>query len=148
MYEDHQQKLKTNSLKRFSELQSSPESLKEGDQLWVYHKKPLMRSYAHVVVIGQDEKIIHVAAPEVTLKIRSRARICEGDFGNLQRDDDLCFVVRPNTESENRDTIFRERAEACVGIRLDYDAANCNCETFANAVHGEWGPGLQVTLSE
>ena len=76
--------------------------------------------------------------------IRSRARICEGDFGNLQRDDDLCFVVCPNMESENRDTIFRERAEACVGIRLDYDAANCNCETFANAVHGEWGPGLQV----
>ena len=76
--------------------------------------------------------------------IRSRARICEGDFGNLQRDDDLCFVVRPNMESENRDTIFRERAEACVGIRLDYDAENCNCETFANAVHGEWGPSLQV----
>ena len=103
-----------------------------------------MRSYAHVVVIGQHEKFIHVAAPEVTLMIRSRARICEGDFGNLQRDDDLCFVVRPNMVSENRDTIFRERAEACVGIRLDYDAENCNCETFANAVHGEWGPGLQV----
>ena len=144
MYENHKQKLKTNSMKRFSELQSSPESLKEGDQLWVYHKRTLMRSYAHVVIIGQHEKFIHVAAPDLTLMIRSRARICEGDFGNLLRDDDLCFVVRPQMESVDQNAIFRERAEACLGIRLDYDAKDCNCETFANAVHGEWGPGLQV----
>ena len=93
-------------------LQSSPPPgcLKEGDQLWVYHKWPLMKSYAHVVVIGQHDKFIHVAAPDVALMIRSRACICEGDFGNLQRDDDLCFVVRPSMESVNRDPIFRERA--------------------------------------
>ena len=144
MYEDHRQKLKTHALKRFSELESSPGSLKEGDQMWIYHKRPLMRSYAHVVIIGQNQTFFHVAAPEKTLMIRSRARICEGDFRNLRRDDDLCFVVRPGIDSGDQDIKFRQRAEACLDIRFDYDAENCNCETFANAVHGEWGSGLQV----
>ena len=141
MYEDHKQKLKTTPMKRFSELQSSPESLREGDQLWIYHKRLGTKSYAHVVIIAQHEKFIHVAAPDRYAKMRSRALICEGDFENLRRDDDLCFVVRADLD---RPAIFRERAEACLGIRMDYDAATCNCETFANAVHGEWGPGLQV----
>ena len=78
-----------------------------------------------------------------SLMIRSRARICKGDFRILRRDDDLCFVVRPVTD-QDQDTKFRQRAEACLDIRFDYDAENCNCETFANAVHGEWGSGLQV----
>ena len=114
--------------------------------MWIYHKRPLMRSYAHVVIIGQNQTFFHVAASEKTLMIRSRARICEGDFRNLRRDDDLCFVVRPITDSGDQiqDTKFRQRAEACLDIRFDYDAENCNCETFANAVHGEWGSGLQV----
>merc|ERR1712037_388995 len=91
-------------------------------------------------IIGKDERtIIHVAAPDLAL-----AQIHEHDIGALQKDDDDCFVVRPDTKSANRETIFRERAESCVGIRFDYDAENSHCETFANAIHGEWGQGLQA----
>ena len=103
-----------------------------------------MRSYAHVVIIGNQENFFHVAAPEISLKIRSRARICEEDFDELRGQNDLCFVVRPNTNEIDLETKFRRRAEACLDIQFDYDAENCNCETFANAVHGEWGEGLQV----
>merc|ERR1711963_609113 len=35
-------------------------------------------------------------------------------------------------------------AEVCEGICLDYDAESANCETFANAVHGIWGKGVQA----
>ena len=103
-----------------------------------------MRSYAHVVIIGNQENFFHVAAPEISLKIRSRARICEEDFDDLRSQNDLCFVVRPNTNEIDQEAKCRRRAEACLDIQFDYDAENCNCETFANAVHGEWGEGLQV----
>ena len=144
MYEDHQQKLKTHALRRFSEIETSPNGLNQGDQLWIYHKRPLMRSYAHVVIIGDQDNFFHVAAPEVSLKIRSRAQICRGGFQHLRRHNDLCFVVRPDINEVDLETKYRERAEACLETRFDYDAKNCNCETFANAVHGEWGEGLQV----
>ena len=147
MYENHQQKLKTNALKTFTDLESIPQGIKEGDQLWIYHKRPLMRSYAHVVIVGQQEKFIHVATPDLTLMLRSRAKICEGYFNILRRDNDLCFIVRPDNNTVDRETKFRERAEACLGISLDYDADTCNCETFANGVHGLWGPGVQVVIS-
>ena len=78
--------------------------------------------------------------------MRSRARICKDDFTNLQASNDLCFVVRPEVPDGAETSIFGERAEVCVDICLDYDAESCNCETFANAVHGKWGEGVQVSF--
>ena len=72
--------------------------------------------------------------------------ICKADFTNLQASDDLCFVVRPEVPDGAEISIFGERAEVCVDIRLDYDAESCNCETFANAVHGNWGQGVQASF--
>ena len=40
--------------------------------------------------------------------------------------------------------IWRE-SRGLRGICLDYDAESANCETFANAVHGIWGKGVQVS---
>ena len=105
-----------------------------------------MRSYAHVVIIGSGRKFIHVSAPDVKLKMRSRATICEGTFASLAKDDDLCFVVRPDAQVDLPTAIFRWRAEVCLGFRFDYDAASSNCETFANAVHGLWAEGKQASF--
>ena len=72
--------------------------------------------------------------------------ICKDDFTNLQASNDLCFVVRPEVPDGAETSIFGERAEVCVDICLDYDAESCNCETFANAVHGKWGEGVQASF--
>ena len=106
-----------------------------------------MRSYAHVVIIGSGRKFIHVSAPDVVkLQMRSRAKISEGTFASLAKDDDLCFVVRPKHEGGLSTAIFRWRAEVCLGFRFDYDAASSNCETFANAVHGWWAEGHMASF--
>ena len=108
------QRLKTAVMKRFTAIQ---DTLEQGDQLWIFHQRWFMKSYAHVVIIGSGRKFIHVSAPDVKLKMRSRATICEGTFASLAKDDDLCFVVRPEGEGET--AIFRRRAEACLGFRFD-----------------------------
>ena len=144
MIREHRQKLKTNVMRRFSEVQ---ETLREGDQLWIFHKRMLMRSYAHVVIIGCGNSYIHVNSPGAKQAMRSRARICKDDFTKLQESNDLCFVVRPEVPDGAETLIFGERAKVCVGIRLDYDAESCNCETFANAVHGNWGQGIQASFN-
>jgi len=141
MHKKFNQKLKTSEMKKFSELENT---LQEGDQLWIFHKRMNMRSYAHVAIIGREEKYIHLTAPDRSHEFSSRARICEDSFDKLRADDDRCFVIRPAAPEGTRPTIFRERAEACLGINVDYDAEKCNCETFTRAVHGHWDKGYQV----
>ena len=119
--------------------------MKEGDQLWIYHERPWMQSYAHVVVIAAGNNFIPVKSPTTKLAMRPRALIYQEDLASLPADD-LCFVVRPEVPDSAESSIFGERAEVCVGIRLDYDAATSNCETFANAVLGKWGPGVQASI--
>ena len=137
------QRLKTAIMKRFTEIQ---DTLEQGDQLWIFHQRWFMRSYAHVVIIGSEKNFIHVSAPDVKLIMRSRAKICEGNFASLAKDDDLCFVVRPEAQGDLPKAIFRWRAEVCLEMRFDYDAASSNCETFANAVHGLWAEGQQASF--
>ena len=74
----------------------------------------------------------------------SRAKICRGNFSDLSNDD-LCFVVRPEVPEDTSSTIFFDRAEACLDMSFDYDAASSNCETFANAVVGRWAKGHQAS---
>ena len=140
MHEMHRQKLKTNVLKRFEDVK---DSLKPGDQLWLFRRPKWMRSYAHVVIVAEEGKFIHVAAPALKLKMRSIAKICGGKFSDLTKED-LCFVVRPEVPERTRPTIFLQRAEVCLGISMDYDAASSNCETFANGVIGRWTDGHQA----
>ena len=83
-------KLKSNHMKKFSDIQ---DTLKEGDQLWIYHKRPWMQSYTHVVTIAAGNSFIHVKSPTTKLAMRSRALICQEDLASLPADD--CFVVRP-----------------------------------------------------
>ena len=91
----------------------------------------------------EEETFIHVAAPALKLKMRANAKICRGKFADLKKED-LCFVVRPELPEQTRPTIFRQRAEVCLGISIDYDAASSNCETFANGVLGRWIDGHQA----
>ena len=112
MIREHHQKLKTNVMRRFNEVQ---ETLREGDQLWIFHKRMLMRSYAHVVIIGCGNSYIHVNSPGAKQAMRSRAKICKDDFKKLQQSNDLCFVVRPQVPDGVETSIFGERAEVCVG---------------------------------
>ena len=142
MHDRHEEKLKTNELKSFEDIKHS---LRPGDQLWTFRKPKWMRSYAHVVIIAEHETFIHVAAPALRLKMRANAKICRGKFEDLTRED-LCFVVRPEIPEAMRTTIFQERAEACLDINMDYDAASSNCETFANGVLGRWTDGHQVSF--
>ena len=59
------QRLKTAVMKRFTAIQ---DTLEQGDQLWIFHQRWFMKSYAHVVIIGSGRKLIHVSAPDVKLK--------------------------------------------------------------------------------
>ena len=138
----HELKLGSNDMKRFREIQNT---LREGDQLWIYHKRPLMRSYAHVAIVVSENSYIHVNSPEAKLAMRSRALICKGSLTRLQEQDNLCFVVRPEVPEGAEASIFRERAELCEGLRMDYNAESSNCETFANAILGNWGSGVQAS---
>ena len=142
MFTKFSQKLKTNPMKEFSYIE---DTLLEGDQLWIFHKRKNVRSYAHVAIIGHGNMYIHLTAPDTSHFISSSARICADSFNKLRADNDRCFVIRPETPEGTRPSIFRERAEACLGINVDYDAEYCNCETFTNAVHGRWGKGYQAS---
>ena len=143
MHVKHCQKLKTNVMKRFQDMQ---DSLKPGDQLWTFRRPRWMRSYAHVVIITEKETFVHVAAPALNLKIRSIAKICRGRFADLSKEE-LCFVVRPDVPEGRLPMIFSQRAEVCLGITMDYVAASSNCETFANGVLGKWTDGCQVSFN-
>eukprot|EP00092_Neocalanus_flemingeri_P002405 GFUD01002571.1.p1 GENE.GFUD01002571.1~~GFUD01002571.1.p1 ORF type:complete len:619 (+),score=125.66 GFUD01002571.1:184-1857(+) len=131
-------KLKTNEMMKFSEVQ---ESIFPGDQLWLYHKRPLIKGYAHVVIITENMKYIHVSSPKLKLKMRSRALICEDSQDKLTNED-LCFVVNPKNDKPQE--FYSKRAQVCKGICLDYEAKSTNCETFANGVHGIWNKNIQV----
>ena len=49
-----------------------------GDQLWIFHARPQMRTYAHVVIITETLKFIHVTAPKrIRLKLILRSKIKE-----------------------------------------------------------------------
>ena len=76
MHDKHQQKLKTNVLERFEDMK---DSLKPGDQLWTFRKPQWMRSYAHVVIVAEEETFIHVAAPVL------KPRFVEAHLRTLQR---------------------------------------------------------------
>ena len=130
--------LKTNDMRKFREIR---DSLVPGDQLWIFHKRPLMRSYAHVVIVAKDKNFIHVSSPEVKLLMRARALICEDSQDKLDNED-LCFAVHP--KEDKLPEFYRRRAEACLGILFDYDAESANCETFCNGVHGIWDDTIQV----
>lgn len=140
-FEEMHRKLKlnieTNEMKKFGGIKND---LKEGDQLWIFHKRWLMRSYAHVVIISDGGKYIHVSSPQVKLMIMSRAIICEEQLGAIN-DDDLCFVVKPSAGKDP--TVCKNRAKACLGIRFDYDGETETCETFCNGVHGQWSENIQ-----
>ena len=136
-------KIKTNRMQSF---QTVKDSLVEGDQLWIFHQQPLMgamNSYAHVVIIIQDHKFIHVNAPNLKLMIEAKAIIKEDDQSQLSGEE-FCFVVRPSVPSEREQDIFSRRAVSCSGIRFDYDPETSNCETFCNGVHGTWEHNVQV----
>eukprot|EP00092_Neocalanus_flemingeri_P075938 GFUD01094141.1.p1 GENE.GFUD01094141.1~~GFUD01094141.1.p1 ORF type:complete len:136 (+),score=25.08 GFUD01094141.1:53-409(+) len=115
---------------KFSEAR---ELILPGDQLWVFHKRPLMRSYAHVVIITKSQKYIHVSSPQLKLKMRARALICEESQDTLTNED-LCFVVNPKNDKPPE--YYSKRAQVCKEIRFDYIAKSANCETFCNGVHG------------
>ena len=140
MFSKFKLKLKNMEMRKFEDVRNS---LTPGDQLWIFHQRPLMRSYAHVMIIIEDQKFIHVSSPEVKLQIRARALICEDSQDNLDNDD-LCFVVQPNPEDKKTPEYYTQRAKACLGIHFDYDADLANCETFCHGVHGIWDNNIQV----
>ena len=135
-------KLKTNPMRKFGDIRGDGGALLPGAQLWIYHKRPLMRSYAHVAIIVENDKFIHVSSPKTKLKMRARAIICE-ESQDVLSEEDLCFVVHPKPCEDIPPSHYSLRAKACLGIRFDYDAELTNCETFCNGVHGIYNT-LQV----
>eukprot|EP00091_Calanus_sinicus_P023210 TRINITY_DN7720_c0_g1_i1.p1 TRINITY_DN7720_c0_g1~~TRINITY_DN7720_c0_g1_i1.p1 ORF type:complete len:722 (+),score=137.55 TRINITY_DN7720_c0_g1_i1:121-2286(+) len=105
-------KLKTNEMSTFGRIKND---LMEGDQLWIFHKRRFMRSYAHVVIIIDGQKYVHVSSPRVKLMFRSRAIIREDNLSTID-DGENCFVVKPQADIEP--IVCKERAKACCGIRF------------------------------
>lgn len=136
-------KIKTNPMKSFQALQNQ---LNPGDQLWIFHQRRGMRSYAHVVVIIGDHKFVHVTSPKkMSMTLILKSKIKEEDQHKLN-DEKFCFAVRPSLDLPRYESIFAQRAISCIGIRFDYDPENANCETFCNGVHGIWKPSVQVCV--
>jgi len=112
--------------------------LRAGDQLWIYHKPSQTKpSYASVVVIINEEKFIHINAPNRMLAIKAKAIVEEEDRSRLC-DELFCFGVRQDCPPDREQDIFSRRASICKGIRFDYNPDTSNCETFCNGVHGKW----------
>jgi len=133
MSEEKGLKIKTNHMSSYENIKND---LCAGDQLWIYHKPFYMNSYAHVVVIINEEKYIHINAPNSML-IKAKAIVKEEDRSRLC-DELFCFVVRQDCPPDREQDIFSRRASICKGIRFDYNPDTSNCETFCNGVHGKW----------
>jgi len=133
-------KIKTNPMQSFQALESQ---LNPGDQLWIFHQRPGMRSYAHVVVIIGDHKFVHATSPKrLSLTLILKSKIKEEDQQKLN-DEKFCFVVRPSLDMARNESVFGQRATSCIGICFDYDPESANCETFCNGVHGIWEQSVQ-----
>ena len=122
-----------------SKLEDLTDELIPGNQLWMLRKSRIHhKSYAHVAIVSEDKKYIHIAAPSILLMLKSKAVVQEeslSSIGGLQR----CFVVRlPEREFAD---LYLKRAKVCLGIQFDYDASSANCETFCHFVHGNWDGG-------
>jgi len=137
MSRDKGLKIKTNHMESFQKLK---DSIIPGDQLWIFRKRTLVRSYAHIVLVTEPKanKFVHVSAPNLKLKRRARAKIQEDD-GSKIMDESFCFIVRPSY----MDNIFSKRALICKGMMFDYYPETSNCETFCNGVHGIWESSVQ-----
>ena len=135
-----QLKVKTEIMQRMDDVRSL---LVPGDQLWMMRRGRTHKSYAHVAIISENNKFIHVKAPNMDLMIQSKATIREEDLSSIDHLQ-LCFVVRPPTmEGDVDPLVYLKRAQACLNIRFNYDATVDNCETFCNAIHGEWERNFQ-----
>jgi len=133
-------KIKTNAMEPFETLKGY---LVPGDQLWIFHQRKLVRSYAHVVIVLDLNKFMHVTAPKRFHRmLMMESKIKEEDLQKLQNEK-FCFIVRPSSTSDGKQDIFSKRAVSCKGIRFDYDPETSNCETFCNGVHGIWTPSVQ-----
>ena len=131
-------KIKTNPMRPFEALRKE---LLPGDQLWVFHQRLGIRSYAHVMIVLDKKNFMHVTSPNrLFRKDILESEIRRGDLEKLC-DEQYCFVVR----SQQVDSVkLWKRALHCEGIRFHYDPEVSNCETFANGVHGIWEPSAQV----
>jgi len=130
-------KIKTNPMRPFEALRKE---LIRGDQLWVFHQRLGIRSYAHVMIVLDDKTFMHVTTPtRLFRKDILESEIRRGDLEKLC-DEQYCFVVR----SQQVDSVkLWKRALYCEGIRFHYDPEFSNCETFADGVHGIWEPSVQ-----
>ena len=121
------------------------DELTPGNQLWMLRESRIHhKSYAHVAIISEDKKYIHITAPSMLLMVKSKAVVQEerlNSISNLQH----CFVVRP-PEGEFTD-LYLEMAKVCLDIKFDYDATSANCETFCQYVYGDWDCGNVQTPS-
>lgn len=116
------------------------EYLEIGDQIWLYRNRKQnciskIMPYAHVVIFVGNNKIVHVTP--------SKCGCCKGiirkqNMKEVIKDEDETFLGHNIPGSQHsiniRDEIAK-RAEACVGIKFNYDHNN-NCETFANLLMG------------
>ena len=127
-------KVKTNVMKPFEELRHS---FQPGDQVWIFrNSKFYVRSYAHVIIILDENQFMHVTDRNI-LTLQSEIK-----RANLSVYSDVrfCFIVR----SEIDKNILERRATLCEGIRFHYHPKHANCEVFCNGVHGIWDPSIQV----
>ena len=132
-------KIKHNQMASFADLKSY---FLTGDMLWIFHQPKYMNSYAHVVIICDNNKYIHINAPNAVIGVQAKAIVKEDDQMKLSNEK-YCFVVRQSSPENIQTDIFSERAKVCKGIRFNYKPDTSNCETFCNGVHGKW-IGIQV----
>ena len=133
-------RVKTNITSRLEDLTGE---LTPGNQLWMMRKGcATHKSYAHVAIVSENNKYIHVTAPSKILKLKSKAVIQEELLDNIDNVE-FCFVVKPPEREDVGPSLYLERAKVCKGIQFDYDAVTANCETFCQFVHGEWDGNFQ-----
>jgi len=129
-------KIKTNHMKPFQELKND---LQSGDQLWIFHQRFMMSSYAHVVIMLNAQAFMHVtSAPGFRNQAKLKSKIMRGNIKSLMKEDQ-CFLVR----SSHPEVIIRRRALACEFLEFSYNPADENCESFCSGVHGIWEPSVQ-----
>merc|ERR1712142_754490 len=129
-------KVKTYPMMSFNEVK---DALEPGDQLWIFHNRPGIRSYAHVVIILNETEFMHATAPDGfkdKFLLESVIKRASLDIYS----DEMCFTVRSGTVDSE---LLCKRALLCEGIKFPYDPENANCESFVNGVYGDWGPSFQ-----
>merc|ERR1719357_1438841 len=89
-------KIKSNTMRPFEELRKE---LIRGDQLWVFHQRLGIRSYAHVMIVLDEKNFMHVTTPtRLFRKDILESEIRRGDLDKLC-DEQYCFVVRSQQDS-------------------------------------------------